>query len=76
MLVIGTPAEEGGGGKIMLAENGVFDGVDAAIMVHPSQHNMVVRGSLAHSFVEIIFHGRAAHAAAAPDKGINALEAS
>jgi amidohydrolase len=75
LLVIGTPAEEGGGGKVTLAENGVFDDVEAAIMVHPSQHNMVVRGSLAHSFVEIIFHGRASHAAAAPDKGINALEA-
>ena len=75
LLVIGTPAEEGGGGKVILAENGVFDDVEAAIMVHPSQHDMVVRGSLAHSFVEIVFHGRASHAAAAPDQGVNALEA-
>ena len=75
VLVIGTPAEEGGGGKITLAENGVFEGVDAAFMLHPSQRNMVVRGSLAHSFVEITFRGRAAHAAASPDLGINALEA-
>jgi amidohydrolase len=75
LLVLGTPAEEGGGGKVILAENGLFDDVDAAIMVHPSQENRVVRGSLAHSFVEIIFHGRASHAAAAPDQGINALEA-
>ncbi|MFN8635745.1 MAG: M20 family metallopeptidase [Chloroflexota bacterium] len=75
VLVLGTPAEEGGGGKVILAENGLFDDVDAAIMVHPSQHNMVSRGSLAHSFVEIVFHGRASHAAAAPDQGVNALEA-
>src|SRR3954453_5688682 len=75
LLVIGTPAEEGGGGKILLAEAGVFDDVDVAYMLHPSQTNMVKRGSLANSRVEIIFHGRAAHAAGAPDLGINALEA-
>src|SRR5919108_693326 len=44
-------------------------------MLHPSQVNMVKRGSLANSRVEIVFHGRAAHAAGAPDLGINALEA-
>ena len=75
VLVVGTPAEEGGGGKILLAEAGVFDDVDVAYMLHPSQTNMVKRGSLANSRVEIVFHGRAAHAAGAPDLGINALEA-
>jgi amidohydrolase len=75
ILVIGTPAEEGGGGKILLAEAGVFEDVDVAYMLHPSQTNMVKRGSLANSRVEVIFHGRAAHAAGAPDLGINALEA-
>ena len=75
LLVIGTPAEEGGGGKILLAEAGVFEDVDVAYMLHPSQTNMVKRGSLANSRVEIVFHGRAAHAAGAPDLGINALEA-
>jgi amidohydrolase len=75
VLVIGTPAEEGGGGKILLAEAGVFEDVDVAFMLHPSQTNMVKRGSLANSRVEIVFHGRAAHAAGAPDLGINALEA-
>src|SRR5919107_1947701 len=75
VLVIGTPAEEGGGGKILLAEAGVFADVDVAYMLHPSQTNMVKRGSLANSRVEIVFHGRAAHAAGAPDLGINALEA-
>jgi amidohydrolase len=75
VLVIGTPAEEGGGGKILLAEAGVFADVDVAYMLHPSQTNMVKRGSLANSRVEVVFHGRAAHAAGAPDLGINALEA-
>jgi amidohydrolase len=75
VLVIGTPAEEGGGGKILLAEAGVFEGVDLAYMLHPSQTNMVKRGSLANSRVEIVMHGKAAHAAGAPDIGINALEA-
>jgi amidohydrolase len=73
--VIGTPAEEGGGGKILLAEAGVFRDVDIAYMLHPSQTNMVKRGSLANSRVEIVFHGKASHAAGAPDLGINALEA-
>ena len=75
VLVVGTPAEEGGGGKILLAEAGVFDGVDAAFMLHPSRSNMVRRGSLANSRVDITFHGKASHAAGAPDLGINALEA-
>jgi amidohydrolase len=75
ILVIGTPAEEGGGGKILLAEAGVFEGVDAAIMMHPATRNMVRRGALANSVVELIFHGKAAHAASAPDLGVSALEA-
>jgi amidohydrolase len=75
LLVIGTPAEEGGGGKILLARAGVFDGVDAAMMFHPSGRNIVDRGSLAMTRVMVEFHGKAAHAAAAPDLGINALEA-
>ncbi len=74
-LVIGCPAEEGGGGKIMLAEAGVFDDVDVAIMMHPSTRNMVMRGSLAHSRIDILFHGKAAHAAGSPDMGIQALQA-
>lgn len=75
VLVIGTPAEEGGGGKILLAEAGVFQDVDAAVMMHPSTRTIVMRGSLAHSRVELTFRGKASHAAGSPDKGINALEA-
>jgi amidohydrolase len=75
LLVIGTPAEEGGGGKILLARAGLFDGVDAAMMFHPSGRNLVNRASLAMTRVKVEFHGKAAHAASAPDLGVNALEA-
>jgi amidohydrolase len=73
--VIGTPGEEGGGGKAILVEGGVFKGVDAAMMVHPSSHNMTRRRSLTSYKVIIEFFGKTAHAAAKPDEGINALEA-
>jgi amidohydrolase len=75
VAIIGTPGEEGGGGKILLAEAGVFDDVDASFMLHPSRSDMVRRSSLASSRVELVFHGKASHAAGAPDLGINALEA-
>jgi amidohydrolase len=73
--VIGTPGEEGGGGKAYLVDGGVFEGVDAAMMVHPSHDNMTRRRSLASYKIQIEFFGKAAHAAAQPDKGINALAA-
>jgi len=75
VLVIGTPAEEGGGGKLILLEHGVFGDVDAAMMVHPSSRTMVERSSLASSRLMVEFAGKASHAAAAPEDGINALEA-
>jgi amidohydrolase len=75
VLIIGTPGEEGGGGKILLAEAGVFDDVDASFMLHPSRSDMVRRSSLASSRIELVFHGKASHAAGAPDLGVNALEA-
>lgn len=75
VLVLGTPAEEGGSGKIVMLRNGVFEGVDAAMMVHPGSRTMVSRGSLAVQRVTFEFIGKAAHAAAAPEDGINALEA-
>jgi amidohydrolase len=73
--VIGTPAEEGDGGKIVLAEAGIFDSVDAAMMFHPASKNMVLRPSLASSELKLEFFGKASHAAAAPEEGINALDA-
>ncbi len=81
--IIGTPAEEGGGGKIRLLEAGVFDGIDATLSSHPFSNRTIVpavspRGeswSLAMVGYRYMYHGRAAHAAAAPEAGINALNA-
>ena len=75
LLFLGTPAEEGGGGKVTMVEAGLFDGVDAAIMFHPDSHTMIGRGSLAITEVKIEFFGKPAHASACPEKGINALDA-
>lgn len=73
--VIGTPAEEEGGGKIILAEKGFFDHHDAAMMFHPRDKTMVVRGGLACVDAVFKFYGKAAHAASAPQNGISALDA-
>ncbi len=75
VAVFGTPAEEGGGGKVVMVNRGLFQGVDAALIFHPATYNMVGRGSLASTRVNLIFRGKSSHAAAAPDKGINALDA-
>ncbi len=75
LLFLGTPGEEGGGGKVIMVEAGLFDGVDAAMMFHPSSHTLVDRGSLAITEVVLEFHGKAAHASGSPEKGINALDA-
>lgn len=74
IAAIGTPAEEGGGGKVALVRAGGFDGIAAALMVHPSSRTLSGRSSLASNRVELEFHGRAAHAAAQPDRGVNALD--
>ncbi len=76
LVVLGTPAEEGGGGKIVLAERGAFDGVDAALMVHPAGLDLSRFGAIAIQQLEVIYTGRAAHAAAAPQAGRNALDAA
>ena len=73
--VIGTPAEEDGGGKIIMVEKGVFDDVDAVMMFHPREKNMVLRGALACHDSTFKFYGKAAHAASAPQLGISALDA-
>ncbi|RLE33353.1 amidohydrolase, partial [Candidatus Acetothermia bacterium] len=75
LLFLGTPGEEGGGGKVIMVEAGLFDGVDAAMMFHPADHTVVDWGSLAISEVEIEFFGKAAHASGSPEKGVNALDA-
>jgi len=75
LVLVGTPAEEGGGGKVRLAEAGVFENMDAAMMFHPSSMNIVGKGMLGRIKFKIEFFGRSAHASGTPDKGINALDA-
>jgi len=74
LAAIGTPAEEGGGGKVALVRAGGFTDVDIAMMCHPSSRTLAGRTSLASNRVDVEFYGKAAHAAAQPDKGINALD--
>jgi len=74
ILVLGTPAEELGKGKIEMIKAGVFDGVDAAMMVHGSSKRTVVKHFLGVTRVNFIFHGRSSHASAYPEEGINALD--
>ena len=73
--LLGTPAEERGGGKELMARAGAFDGVDAALMIHPAGINISSMPCICVAEVEVIYHGRSAHAAAMPHKGINALDA-
>jgi amidohydrolase len=75
LAVVGTPAEEGGGGKVRLAEAGVFDEMDAAMMFHPGQLNLPGKDMLGRIKFKMEFFGRTAHASGTPDQGINALDA-
>jgi amidohydrolase len=72
---LGTPAEEGGGGKEIMARRGAFDGVDAALMIHPAGVNLATMPCLAISELKATYHGVASHAAAMPERGVNALDA-
>ena len=76
LTVMGTPAEEGGGGKVRLIENGAFDDVDISMMVHPSNYYILAPTSLALANLEVTYKGKAAHAAAFPWEGVNALDAA
>lgn len=73
--LIGTPGEEGEGGKVYLLEAGVFDDVAAAAMVHAHHRDSIGATSLALSSWEVSFRGEPSHAAAAPWRGVNALDA-
>ena len=74
IVVIGTPAEETTGGKYDLVERGAFDDIDAAIQMHLGAENNIHVVTLAMDSLEFNFKGVAAHAAAYPEKGINALD--
>src|SRR6188474_641114 len=73
--VIGTPAEEGGGGKVKLIEGGVFQDVDCAMMVHGFDRNVLHQNLLGYAGAAFEWRGKAAHASADPWAGVNALDA-
>jgi amidohydrolase len=73
--VLGTPAEEGGGGKITMLDDGVFDDVHAAMMIHPWPTDWLQGTCLAVSHFDATFYGKSAHASAAPWEGANAGDA-
>ena len=76
LRIMGTPAEEGGGGKIAMARRGAFTGIDAAMMVHPADADLISMDCIALQSFRMRYQGKAAHAAAAPWEGRNALDAA
>ncbi|MBM7705824.1 amidohydrolase [Chryseomicrobium aureum] len=75
IYVLGTPAEETNGAKVDMAEQGVFEDIDAAMMLHPADESYESGDSLAMDAIQFDYTGRPSHAAASPEKGINALDA-
>lgn len=75
VVVLGTPAEEGGGGKVLMVNNGGIECIDAVIMAHPAGTTMGDAGSLAMESYSVTYHGQSSHAAAFPHRGRNALDA-
>jgi amidohydrolase len=77
ITVVGTPAEEVGNasGKILLLERGGFDGIHAAMMVHPAPFDLLRAKIMAASMFEVKYTGKASHAAAFPELGVNAADA-
>ncbi|XP_073749728.1 xaa-Arg dipeptidase isoform X2 [Callorhinus ursinus] len=76
VIVLGTPAEEDGGGKIDLIEAGAFKNLDVVFMAHPSQENAAYLPDVAEHDVTVKYYGKASHAAAYPWEGVNALDAA
>ncbi|HXV71124.1 MAG TPA: M20 family metallopeptidase [Acidimicrobiia bacterium] len=75
LTVLGTPAEEGGGGKIDLLAAGAFEDTAASMLIHPSPRDLADPRLLAAQGLTVTYTGKTAHAAATPDKGVNALDA-
>ena len=69
VTLLGTPAEEKGGGKELMARNGAFENVDAAMMMHPAGINLATMASICVAEVDVVYHGRSAHASAMPTRG-------
>ena len=76
IVLLGTPAEEGGGGKILMINNGCFKDIDFCMMVHPAPQDILKPVCLSIQNVTVTYKGHAAHAAAFPWEGINALDAA
>ncbi len=74
-IALGTPGEEGGGGKNIMHREGFFEGIDAMMLVYPGFDNIAHSRSLCVTRVQVDYYGKAAHAAARPELGINALDA-
>lgn len=74
VTVLGTPAEEGGGGKVDLIEAGAFEDARAAMMIHPSPADLLDPSFQARTTYQVEFHGKESHAAFAPALGVNALD--
>jgi amidohydrolase len=75
ITVVGTPAEEGGGGKALLADAGIFEEISASFMFHPGQTYHLGTDTLGRIKARVEFFGQSSHAAATPEKGVNALDA-
>lgn len=75
IVFLGTPAEERGSGKKIMIDDGLFVGLDAALMYHPCDRNHVESHALASQDVDVVFTGLQAHAASDPWRGRNALDA-
>ncbi|HYH94075.1 MAG TPA: M20 family metallopeptidase [Candidatus Saccharimonadales bacterium] len=75
IVFLGTPAEERGSGKQIMIDDGLFEGIDAALLYHPCDRNHVESYPLASEDVDVAFHGLQAHASSDPWKGKNALDA-
>ncbi len=75
VTVLGTPSEEGGGGKVLMLDGGAFDGLHAAMMVHPAPMESSTFPCLAVSHLDVRYTGKSAHASAYPQLGINAADA-
>ncbi|WP_042142348.1 M20 family metallopeptidase [Paucisalibacillus sp. EB02] len=74
IVILGTPAEETNGAKVPMSEQGIFEDIDVAMILHPGDQSYISGDSLAMDAIQFAYTGRASHAAASPEKGINALD--
>jgi amidohydrolase len=75
VIALGTPGEEGGGGKNIMLREGFFEGIDAMMLIYPGMDNIAHSRTVGATRLQIAYHGKAAHASARPELGVNALDA-